>query len=138
MPHTRPAASASTPAPLFTSTVTGLCAEILSEFPSHNNVCSLFVLGSPWHSSVSAIFAVRPVLVTEGPTTFARVAGPTNGLARFANEAYNSNFGSYHPGICQFVFCDGRVRALQVQIDGVNLARMVNRKDGEPITAASW
>lgn len=69
---------------------------------------------------------------------FARVAGPTNGLARFVNEAYNYNFGSYHPGICQFVYCDGRVRALQVSIDGTNLGRMVNRKDGEPITAASW
>ena len=68
--------------------------------------------------------------------TFARVAGPTNGLARFANEAYNNNFGSYHPGTCPFVFCDGRVKNLSVSIDGGNLARLVNRKDGETVTAA--
>ncbi len=68
--------------------------------------------------------------------TFARVAGPTNGLARYVTEAYNSNFGSFHPQICQFVFCDGRVRALSVSIDGDNLARLVNRKDGEVVTAS--
>jgi prepilin-type N-terminal cleavage/methylation domain-containing protein len=68
--------------------------------------------------------------------TFARVAGPANGLARSTSEAYNMNFGSYHPLLCQFVFCDGRVRALSVSIDGDNLARLVNRKDGEVVTAS--
>jgi prepilin-type processing-associated H-X9-DG protein len=68
--------------------------------------------------------------------TFARVAGPTNGLARFPTEAYNSNFGSYHPGACPFVFCDGRVQSLSISIDGVNLARLVNRKDGQAVTAS--
>lgn len=68
--------------------------------------------------------------------TFARVAGPTNGLARFPGDAYNTNFGSYHPGTCQFVFCDGRVRVISNSIDGANLARLVNRKDGQAVTAS--
>lgn len=70
----------------------------------------------------------------DGFIHFGRVAGPGFGLARSPNEAFNQNFGSYHPGICQFVFCDGSVRAIQVGIDGNNLARFVQRGDGEAIT----
>ena len=66
---------------------------------------------------------------------FARVAGPANTLARYPQEPYNTNFGSYHPGICQFVFCDGSVRPLSTSIDGNNLARLVQRRDGEVVTA---
>jgi prepilin-type N-terminal cleavage/methylation domain-containing protein len=67
--------------------------------------------------------------------TFARAAGPANTLARYPTEPYNTNFGSYHPGVCQFVLCDGSVRAINVTIDGVNLGRLVQRKDGEAVTA---
>jgi prepilin-type N-terminal cleavage/methylation domain-containing protein len=67
--------------------------------------------------------------------TFSRVAGPANTLARYPTEPYNTNFGSYHPGVCQFVLCDGSVRALSVTTDGVNLGRLVQRKDGEAVTA---
>ena len=65
--------------------------------------------------------------------TMARVAGPANGLARYANEAYNYQFGSYHPGICQFVFCDGSVRAMKNSTSGNVLARLVQRRDGLPV-----
>jgi prepilin-type N-terminal cleavage/methylation domain-containing protein len=43
-------------------------------------------------------------------------------------------FGSYHPGICQFVLGDGSVRAISVAIDATNLGRLANRYDGEVIT----
>jgi prepilin-type N-terminal cleavage/methylation domain-containing protein len=46
----------------------------------------------------------------------------------------SGQFGSYHPGICQFVLCDGSVRGLSVSIDQTNLGRLANRKDGQPIT----
>jgi prepilin-type processing-associated H-X9-DG protein len=29
----------------------------------------------------------------------------------------NASFGSRHPGVCQFVFCDGSVRALRANLD---------------------
>ncbi len=46
----------------------------------------------------------------------------------------NGQFGSYHPGICQFVMADGAVKALSVSIELNNLGRMANRKDGQNIT----
>ncbi len=39
-------------------------------------------------------------------------------------------FGSYHPGICQFVFADGSVHPLSVSIDATTLDRLAHRKDG--------
>ena len=44
-------------------------------------------------------------------------------------------FGSYHPGMCQFVLADGSVRALPVSINLVVLGRLANRKDGQAINA---
>jgi hypothetical protein len=42
-------------------------------------------------------------------------------------------FGSYHPGICQFVFDDGSVHALVGSIDPVTLRLLANRSDGEVV-----
>jgi prepilin-type N-terminal cleavage/methylation domain-containing protein len=42
-------------------------------------------------------------------------------------------FGGPHPGICQFVLCDGSVRALKVSIDIDTLTRLASRNDGEPV-----
>jgi len=65
---------------------------------------------------------------------FARVAGPGKGLVGNLDTATNQRFGSYHPGICQFVFCDGSVRPIRVTIDPANLRRLAVRNDGEVIT----
>ena len=43
-------------------------------------------------------------------------------------------FGSYHPGICQFVFGDGTVRSLPVSIDLVLLGMLANRQDGNAVS----
>jgi len=51
------------------------------------------------------------------------------GLARSLTERWPL-FGSYHPGLCQFVFCDGHVRALPVGIDLETLTRLSHRYDG--------
>ena len=64
---------------------------------------------------------------------FARFAGPGYGLARTVNETVAINFGSYHPGICQFVLGDGSTRALSVSLDTVVLRRLAVRDDGEVI-----
>jgi prepilin-type N-terminal cleavage/methylation domain-containing protein len=69
--------------------------------------------------------------------TAQRNAGPFYPLARdvFDDSQYhNDRFGSPHEGICQFVFCDGSVRPISLNIDLANLGRLANRHDGEPIT----
>lgn len=45
----------------------------------------------------------------------------------------NRKFGSRHPTVCQFVFCDGSVKGIQTNIDLRILTRLANREDGEPI-----
>ena len=64
----------------------------------------------------------------------ARVAGKLNPLALSPYVAYNRQFGSYHPAICQFVMCDGSVKGINVNIDVQNFRRLGVRNDGEAIT----
>jgi prepilin-type N-terminal cleavage/methylation domain-containing protein len=63
----------------------------------------------------------------------ARVAGKGVPLALSPKVAYNRQFGSYHPGVCQFVMCDGSVMALPVSVSELVLSRLSNRHDGQPI-----
>jgi prepilin-type N-terminal cleavage/methylation domain-containing protein/prepilin-type processing-associated H-X9-DG protein len=48
-------------------------------------------------------------------------------------ERWQRIFGSYHPGVCHFAFCDGSVRALSVNIDAETLRRLAIRNDGLPV-----
>lgn len=43
-------------------------------------------------------------------------------------------FGSYHPGVCQFVLCDGSVKTLSVTLDNEILARLASRNDGNVVS----
>jgi len=67
------------------------------------------------------------------PDPTLRVAGPRFPLARSVNEAYNRQFGSYHPSICQFLFLDDSVRQLSVTTNGTVLGLLANRSDGQSI-----
>jgi prepilin-type N-terminal cleavage/methylation domain-containing protein len=69
----------------------------------------------------------------EFPWVIARAAGPVNPLAKGPNESPQMNFGSYHPGVCQFVLADGSVRALPVSIDPNVLGLLAGRNDGQAI-----
>jgi prepilin-type N-terminal cleavage/methylation domain-containing protein len=51
-------------------------------------------------------------------------------LMKPTDAASTIRFGSWHPGICQFVFCDGSVHALPVNIDVDVLRRLTVRNDG--------
>jgi prepilin-type N-terminal cleavage/methylation domain-containing protein/prepilin-type processing-associated H-X9-DG protein len=69
--------------------------------------------------------------------TAQRCAGPSHPLARnpednTSRRAYR--FGSFHPGVCQFVFADGSVRALSVNLDTTTLRWLANRHDGQVVT----
>ncbi len=75
-----------------------------------------------------------------------RIAGIEDPLGQSATDVIPSTgvidgiwarkFGSYHPGVCQFVFCDGSARAIRNSIDTANLRRLAVRNDGEVITFA--
>ena len=61
-------------------------------------------------------------------------AGIDAPLAKGARDTRGGVFGSYHPGVCQFVFGDGSVHALQVSIDVTTLNRLADRFDGEIVS----
>ncbi len=66
------------------------------------------------------------------PASFARVGGPGHGLARGPWAPFDLRvpiFGSYHPGVCQFLMADGSVRAIANGIDPRVLGRLVVRDD---------
>ena len=46
---------------------------------------------------------------------------------------FNRNFGSWHSGICQFVFGDGSVQALSNDIDEYMLGHICNIADGQVV-----
>src|SRR5262249_38889576 len=45
----------------------------------------------------------------------------------------NSSFGGPHTGLCQFVFCDGSVKAIPTSIDLQTLTYLITRNDGQVI-----
>jgi prepilin-type N-terminal cleavage/methylation domain-containing protein len=47
--------------------------------------------------------------------------------------AANSSFGSHHPQVVQFAFCDGSVRLLKLTTEFETLSRLVTRDDGQTI-----
>lgn len=57
------------------------------------------------------------------------------GLASSINDSSTQKFGSYHFGICQFVFGDGSVRSLKVGIDPQTLEYLATIAGGETIPA---
>jgi prepilin-type N-terminal cleavage/methylation domain-containing protein/prepilin-type processing-associated H-X9-DG protein len=66
-----------------------------------------------------------------------RVAGPNYPLAQSLTDDDSDHqymFGSWHPGVVNFAFCDGHVVGISVGIDLVNLRRLAVRNDGEALT----
>jgi prepilin-type processing-associated H-X9-DG protein len=65
-------------------------------------------------------------------------AGSGHTFARNPTDNLSARFGSYHPGVCQFVFCDGSVKAIQNTIDGTTLGYLADRADGNVVNAANY
>ena len=74
----------------------------------------------------------------------ARFAGPGYGLVRDPDwdDGFlgwgNPYFGSHHPGICQFVFGDGRVDVLSVNINTTVLGYLATKASGEIIPGNAY
>jgi prepilin-type N-terminal cleavage/methylation domain-containing protein/prepilin-type processing-associated H-X9-DG protein len=54
------------------------------------------------------------------------------------DAASTIRFGSWHPGVCNFVFCDGSVHSIPVNIDIDTLRHLAVRNDGQPIPGGSY
>lgn len=63
-----------------------------------------------------------------------RGAGPSLTLARTIRDNLTNRFGSYHPGVCQFVMADGSVRAIRVTINSTMLGYLADIADGQVIS----
>jgi prepilin-type N-terminal cleavage/methylation domain-containing protein/prepilin-type processing-associated H-X9-DG protein len=66
------------------------------------------------------------------PVCNTHAAGPVFPIAIRGNDD-GLKFGSRHPHLCQFVFCDGSVQALSTSIDPVTLGLLAQRDDGRVI-----
>jgi hypothetical protein len=66
------------------------------------------------------------------PICSTRAGGPEFPIASSPTDP-GWKFGSAHPGIVQFVFCDGSVRSLMKSIDPSTLGLLAQRNDGQPI-----
>jgi len=69
----------------------------------------------------------------DDPWVVSRAAGRSNPLATSPEERFNFQFGSYHPGICQFLLGDGSVRGVSVSTNATTLSLLARRDDGQPI-----
>jgi prepilin-type processing-associated H-X9-DG protein len=59
-------------------------------------------------------------------------------LMKPTDAASTIRFGSWHTGVCNFVFCDGSVHSLPVNIDIETLRRLADRDDGLPVASNSF
>lgn len=59
--------------------------------------------------------------------SFARIGGPGHTIAPTITSPYNENFGSYHAGICYFLYADGNVQGHSTSMSASVLGRLTNR-----------
>ncbi|HBO42630.1 MAG TPA: prepilin-type cleavage/methylation domain-containing protein [Planctomycetaceae bacterium] len=92
-----------------------------------------------WGWSAGGDFSIYNDDKWEVPTRIAGIGFPLAEPERdidsgTANRKHTLQFGSDHPGVCQFVMADGRTIKLNVNIDPTVLRRLANREDGEVVT----
>ena len=66
---------------------------------------------------------------------FSRIAGPGKGIVADLNSSTNERFGSYHTGVCQFLFGDGSVKPISVTTPESTMSLLIRRDDGLVIPA---
>jgi prepilin-type N-terminal cleavage/methylation domain-containing protein len=73
------------------------------------------------------------IYAAKDDTTVGRQAGPSYPLALSPTDPYQGQFGSWHTGVVQFVFCDGSVHQLSTATPGTTLGYLANRADGQVV-----
>ena len=68
-----------------------------------------------------------------GGVIFGGLASAAQGANDNDVNSFNERFGSWHPGICQFVWGDAHVSSIKNEIDEVTLSYLCNRWDGNVI-----
>ncbi len=99
-----------------------------------DGLSNTLMIGEKHVPSSAALLAPLDSALYEGhfPVSNQRAGGPTFPLAT-SDADLSWKFGSNHPGLCQFVFCDGTVRALPNTIDPYVLGLLAQRNDDQAI-----
>jgi prepilin-type processing-associated H-X9-DG protein len=82
-------------------------------------------------ANINANFGDGSIYNGDHPWVVSRVAGVTSPIAHATSDAFISQFGSWHPGVCQFAMADGSVKALPNSIDPTVLGLLSQRNDGQ-------
>ncbi len=62
------------------------------------------------------------------------LASPADGAqSKQALTEFNKNFGSWHPGVCQFVYGDASVHSVNIDVDPCMLGFLCNKADGRTV-----
>ena len=77
----------------------------------------------------------RTIWNGDAADVFSRVAGPAKGIVADLNSSTNQRFGSYHTGVCQFLFGDGSVKPISVTTPESTMSLLIRRDDGLVIPA---
>ena len=72
------------------------------------------------------------------PASFSRCGGPGYPIARYPTERFQTNFGSLHQGVCNFLFADGSTQPISVLVSTDVLGKLTARNDGEVVSADSY
>ena len=94
--------------------------------------CGVWTTYSGRIAGIGVPLANGPNDVTPTPAV-PRPAGSTGTWRPGTDAVWSKKFGSWHPGVCQFVFCDGSVRALPNSTDVTVLTRLAMRADGQVV-----
>jgi prepilin-type N-terminal cleavage/methylation domain-containing protein/prepilin-type processing-associated H-X9-DG protein len=81
--------------------------------------------------NINANYGDGSIYNGDHPWVISRVAGMTSPLAQGILDAFVSQFGSWHPGVCQFAMADGSVRALPDSTSPTVLGYLSQRDDGQ-------
>jgi prepilin-type N-terminal cleavage/methylation domain-containing protein len=104
-----------------------------------DGLSNTFMMGDK-HVRVGELGGINGVINTNDFVVYAakpawsngRVAGIKNPLALSPYDANNIQFGSWHTGAVEFLFCDGSVQSLSTSVSTTTLQLLANRQDGLP------
>jgi type II secretory pathway pseudopilin PulG len=97
-----------------------------------DGLTNTFLLGEK-HVRPSLIAADGSIYNGDHGTSFKQAGSPDRPLARFPEHSSGSIFGSWHPGICNFLMGDGSIRPVSVTIELMVLDSLAVRNDGKAI-----